>query len=112
MVTEAFEHCDTDKSETLSKDQFETWIKMNPSVINALETVFAKHVWLGYEDDDGAGSDTEMKDNLLKSASHSNLSLRNLESPRLSVKASRPSTLHVARMLHFCISIFCFICLF
>eukprot|EP01083_Nonionella_stella_P175035 608372_1 len=49
MVNDAFEHCDTNKDGLLSQDQFTTWVKQNPGALQLLETVFAKHIWSGWD---------------------------------------------------------------
>ena len=84
LVTEAFENCDIDNSGKLSKEQFETWVKMNPSVLNSLETVFVKHVWSGFDEEENVDTDADAKEQFL---SHSSMhSLHRLESPRYSSK--------------------------
>ena len=50
MVNEAFEYCDTNKDGLLSQKQFTTWVQQNPGALQLLETVFAKHIWSGWDD--------------------------------------------------------------
>ena len=52
MVQEAFEFCDTNKDGKLSQPQFTAWVKQNPGALQLLETVFAKHIWSGWEDEE------------------------------------------------------------
>merc|ERR1719242_695393 len=49
MVKEAFEFCDENKDGLLSQEQFTNWVRHNPGALQLLETVFAKHIWSGWE---------------------------------------------------------------
>merc|ERR1719203_2384202 len=49
MVKDTFEFCDTNKDGQLSKAQFTNWVRQNPGALQLLETVFAKHIWSGWE---------------------------------------------------------------
>ena len=51
MVNEAFEFCDTNKDGLLSQEQFTNWVRQNPGALQLLETVFAKHIWSGWNSD-------------------------------------------------------------
>eukprot|EP01083_Nonionella_stella_P010218 29193_1 len=58
MVNDAFEYCDTNKDGLLSQKQFTEWVKQNPGALQLLETVFAKHIWSGFDGKEYELSDT------------------------------------------------------
>jgi len=49
MVKDAFDFCDTNKDGLLSQEQFTNWVRQNPGALQLLETVFAKHIWSGWD---------------------------------------------------------------
>jgi len=69
MVSDAFEFCDSNKDGLLSKDQFTQWVKQNPGALQLLETVFAKHVWSGFEMDNEHKIQTQNEKELVNTAS-------------------------------------------